>query len=333
MLPYPWLNTIFNKILHSYIIKRGHHALLFCSPWDQGEDVLINFIVRWLICSDPDGTKYCDICQNCYLMKLQQHPDYYQLDLADNVKSIGVDNIRICIDAIHYSTRYSKAKVIFIKYIEYLTDQAVYVLLKTLEDPPENTYFFLKTKKYMKMPITLLSRCVKWFIPAPSESIGLKWLINKFKITNSLSVQTALRLCNRSPIEASSILQSQRWQKRLELYTIINCVITKNGDFLEFLPYFENYQNDNKFLYWFITLLIDALKKQQNVNKQYLMNIDQLKLLTTISKHWNVLSLNNQVKQWLVLFRYLQEFSNVNYKLLLTHRLLNWKHGLIETYF
>lgn len=333
MLPYPWLNTIYNKILHSYVIKRGHHALLFYSQWDQGEDVLINFIIRWLICSNPYKTKFCDICQNCHLMKLQQHPDYYLLDLQDNIESIGIDKIRICIDAVHYSTRYSKAKVIFIKYVEYLTNQAMYVLLKTLEHPPENTYFFLKTKEYMKIPVTLSSRCMKWSIHAPEESIGLSWLIKSLKINNSLSIKTALRLCNNSPIEASSILQSQHWQKRLELYKIINYVIINNGDFLEFLPYFEGCQNNSVFLYWFITLLIDALKKQQNIHAQFLINMDQIKLLTIISKYWNILSLNNQVKQWLILFRYFQEFNNVNYKLLLTHRLLNWKHGLIETYF
>lgn len=334
MLPYPWLNTIINQILRSYLIKKGHHALLFHSPRNQGEDVLINFIAQWLICSNPYEKNYCNLCHNCHLMQSGRHPDYYQLDLAyDNTESIGIDTIRMLIDTIQYSTRYSKSKVIFIKYVEYLTNQSMHVLLKTLEEPPLNTYFFLKTRSYMKIPITLVSRCMKWCITSPIESIGLKWLMKESKITDVISAQTALRLSQRAPIEANTILQSKYWRKRLELFKIVNYVIVTKGNYLELLSYFDIYQNNNMFLYWFITLLTDALKMQQNIKTQFLINIDHLQLITIIAKNWDVLSLNNQVRQWLILFRYFQKFDNINRKLLLAYRLLNWKHGLIEMYF
>lgn len=333
MLLYPWLNTIYTKILSSYFTNQGHHALIFYSSWNQGEDLLINFIARWLMCSNPYETKYCNVCQNCYLMNTEQHPDYYKLDLrSDDVQSVGIDRIRICIDSIRYSTRYSKSKVIFIKHIECLTNQAIYVLLKTLEEPPKNTYFFLKTREYMKIPITLLSRCIKWSLDSPSESLGLTWLMKNLKITDTISAQTALRLCQKAPIEARSILQSKNWKKRLELYKVIDQIIITNGNFLEFLPYFDVNQDNNTFLYWFITLLMDALKMQQKITQHYLVNLDQLKLINVIANNWDALSLNNQVKQWLILFCYFQKFDNINYKLLLTHRLLNWQKDLIETY-
>lgn len=332
MLPYPWLNAIYSQILRSYSIKKGHHALLFHSPWNQGEEVLINFIARWLICENPDKKSFCNICKNCYLMNLKQHPDYYQLHLEHNNKFIGVDEIRSCINSIQYSTRYSRSKVIFINHIECLTNQAMHILLKILEEPPNRTYFLLKTKTYKKIPITLLSRCIKLSIPTPKESVGLTWLTKKLALSDTISAQTALRLCQQAPIEASAILKSKNWEKRLESYKILDHVLTEHGNFLEILPYFMISQNDNKFLYWFITLLIDALKMQQKTKKQFLINLDQLKLITIISEHWNILSLNNQVRQWQILFRYFQKFDTINHELLLTYRLLNWKNGFIETY-
>lgn len=50
---YPWLINTYKKIVYSYTIRRGHHALLFHSQWDNGSNRLINLITRWLICDNP----------------------------------------------------------------------------------------------------------------------------------------------------------------------------------------------------------------------------------------------------------------------------------------
>lgn len=329
---YPWLNTIYTQILHSYFIKTGHHALLLCSKQDNGEDILINSIARWLICKNPVKMKCCNVCTDCYLMNIGRHPDYYQLDLSNAEQSIGVDCIRMCIDSVYQCTQYSKSKIVFVKHVEYLTDAAINVFLKTLEEPPMNTYFFLKAQDSINIPLTLLSRCIKWSVTAPTESVGLEWLIQNQKTDNILLAKTALRLNYGSPIEAKIMLQSNSWTNRLELCDNVNYVL-KDGNFLKLLPILSIKENSCMFISWLITLMVDSLKYQQGIEKDFFVNLDQLQLIDNISVRWDMLSLHDQLRQWLVLFYYFKKFDNINRELLLICRLLNWKQGTVETCF
>lgn len=334
MFQYPWLNTIYYKILRSYYVNRGHHALILYSNQDYGEEVLIYNIAQWLVCTNPCDMKYCNICDNCCLMRTGCHPDYYQLDINynDNVQCISIDMVRNCIDALHKSSQCSLKKVVFIKNIKYLTNQAINVLLKTIEEPPKNTYFFLKTRNYRNIPITLLSRCTTWIMHPPTELQGLTWLMEKQKKIDILSAQTALRLSCGSPIEADAMFRLSYWKYRIRLCKIIENVIISR-DFLELLPLLSNVQEyDSKPVFWLISILMDALKWKRKIQEKLLVNLDQLHLISNIAVQWNILSLNNQLNQWLILFRYFQKFNNINHELILIYRLLNWRLGIVETY-
>lgn len=326
---YFWIDTIYRVILNSYKKNIGHHALLLHNKWDNGEDILIGSVIRWLMCSRPHETECCNICYNCQLMKVGNHPDYYQFDLKNHIKTtIGIDIIRDCIDSIYCHVCHGKVKIIFIKYIEHLTNQAINGLLKILEEPPINTYFFFKTKEYSRIPLTLLSRCIQWSIVPPSEKIGLRWLMKNQGINDVLLARCALRLYGGAPIEAKNMLKKNLWRQRSILCeNLYNAIL--HGNFLQILPLL-NICDKKLSLYWLITLIIDALKWQQKIEEELIINLDQIKLITLISNRWNTFSLNKQLQQWLILLRYLQEFTNINYKLLLTYRLLNWKYDVVE---
>ncbi|URJ23420.1 DNA polymerase III subunit delta' [Blochmannia endosymbiont of Camponotus sp. C-003] len=331
MIRYPWLNIIYNQILNAYRKDRGHHALLLNSKRNNGENTLIYAIARWLICSRPNENQYCNICYDCRLMNVGHHPDYYEISPENNTQTIGVDTIRVCINSIYNHAHQNKVKIIYVKkHVEYLTDQAINVLLKTLDDPPTNTYFFLKTRDCMRMSLTLLSRCMRWSIISPKESIGLQWLMkNREGINNILLAQCALRLCDGSPIEAEEMFKLGLWKQRLDLCKCIHYVIT-NRDFLKLVPFLSTCKND-MYLYWLITVLVDALKWKQGIKKRFIINLDQFELITVVTVHWDIVSLSRQLQQWLVLSRYFQEFNNVDRELLLTYRLLNWQQGTVES--
>lgn len=105
----------------------------------------------------------------------------------------------------------------------------------------------------------------------------------------------------------------------------------KDGDFLKLLIPFSKYEYMSIITCCLITLLTDALKYQKKTMNNFFTNLDQMKLISDISKRWDVLSLNNQLKQWLMLFHYFQKFDSINFELLLMYRLLNWEQGTIES--
>lgn len=326
---YPWLDYIYFKILSSYKKNIGHHALLLHNKWDHGEDVLIFAITRWLMCAHPDAVKCCNVCYNCQLMNAGNHPDYYQIDVVDdNVQTVGIDVIRSCISMLYTHAHQNKAKVLFIKNVESLTHHAVNALLKLLEEPPINTYFFLKTREYDRVLNTLLSRCMQWSIMPPEEKIGLRWLMNNKGIDDVVLATCALRLCNGAPIEAENMFKSNFWAKRLILCDNLYHAILRNN-FLKILPSL-NVRYKTVSIYWLITLITDSIKWQHKVEKRFLINLDQLKLIIMIANRWSMFSLHKQLQQWLIVLRYCKKFNNINYKLLLIYRLLNWQYNVIE---
>ncbi|ADV33796.1 DNA polymerase III subunit delta [Candidatus Blochmanniella vafra str. BVAF] len=330
---YPWLKTIYYRILHSYCINKGHHAMLFSSKWDNGEDRLIEFLARWLICENPINMEYCDVCHHCYLMNIEQYPNYYQLCLQNHAPTINTDLIKICINSIYEHTIYNKVRVVFIKYIEYLNAESVNLLLKIIEEPPINTYFFLKTREYMYIPATIRSRCMRWFILSPPEHIGLKWIKTQEEGGNNdnVSIRTALRLNYGSPILAKFMLKSSdMWNYRLGLYDILKNVC-KNKSYLQLLSLLNSKKYMNVSVCWLITVLLDALKYKQGIQEDFFINLDQLKLIYIVSMQWSVFALHEQLKQWLILFHYFQKFDSINHELLLTCRLLHWEQNLVET--
>lgn len=334
MIQYPWLQTTYNKILKSYRLNRGHHAIILYSQQNYGEDILIDNLSKWLMCLHPCQNYYCSDCKNCFLMQKKCHPDYYQLQINQNdvQKTIGVDIIRNCINSLYKSAQFGKIKIVFIKKIEHLTVQAINVLLKTIEEPPKNTYFFLSTRNNINIPITLLSRCTKWVISSPIEEQGLIWLMKKQKKIDTVSAKTALRLSNGSPIEANSMFETDFWDHRIKLCNFIEKIII-NKNFLELLPIFLNTKKyNNQPIFWLITLLIDVLKCQHKINKKFFVNLDRSDLIFNIATQWNIQSVNNQAKQWIKLFSIFQKIKKINYELILTFRLLNWKLDVIETF-
>ncbi|URJ24905.1 DNA polymerase III subunit delta' C-terminal domain-containing protein [Candidatus Blochmannia ocreatus (nom. nud.)] len=327
MYLYPWLSYIYNKILGIYKNKKGHHALLFSSKQDNGVDVLIYFIIRWLFCMKPYNTKYCNACYDCKLMHVGNHPNYYDIIAKDSIGIVGVDTIRVCINSIYKCAYANKTKIVFVRRLECLTDAAVNSLLKIIDEPPVNTFFFFHTKDYNQVSMTLLSRCMRWCITSPKEEIGLRWLMKQQVTADIVSARCALRLCDGFPIAAKNIFKSNLWEQRLELFKFTYTIIT-NGDFLKLssrLSYIEN-----MCLYWLITIILDALKWKQGVKNIFLMNLDQLELISAIADRWDILSLSDHLQKWWVLLRCLKQYTNINRELLLTYRLLNWKYDITE---
>lgn len=321
---YPWLNAPYRQILARYQQARGHHALLLHSQPGNGEASLCYALSRWLMCRQPDGIKSCGVCYSCRLMMAGNHPDFYQPEPEKGRQSLGVDAIRAIIDSVYGRARQGGVKVVWLPHAELLTEQAANALLKTLEEPPEDTYFLLGCQTPSRLLPTLRSRCLYWPLPAPDEALGLRWL-HQAGYEDPLSARTALRLCANAPLAAEALLQPTRWQERLTLCAALQ-EAHASGDFLALLPAL-NRDKDDEPLHWLLSLLTDALKWQQGA-QAFLVNTDRTELVAALAARWPAVVLHAQWRQWLQCLRQWQEISGVNRELLLTHHLLNWEQGV-----
>ena len=111
----------------------------------------------------------CNKCASCLSILSGENTDVVEMDAASNN---SVENIRQIRNEVMYASTTSKYKVYIIDEVHMLTTSAFNALLKTLEEPPENVVFILATTEQHKIPVTILSRCLRFdFLRISQENI------------------------------------------------------------------------------------------------------------------------------------------------------------------
>ena len=89
---------------------------------------------------------------------------------------IGVEPIRELLSSLSLTSHGGRGKAAVIAPAEAMTLAASNALLKTLEEPTADTQLLLVSHRPGLLPATILSRCQRITINAPSESVALDWL-------------------------------------------------------------------------------------------------------------------------------------------------------------
>lgn len=147
------------RFVENFKNNKVSHALLF-TDYTGHLDELIVFLTTTLLCAK--ALPACKICQSCQLVVAKEHPDFFQItpDKAGGV--IKIDQIRELHEKIYKTPLISKNRVIIINPLEKLNPAGANALLKTLEEPPPNTFFLLTVQSTFNIPATILSRCQQW---------------------------------------------------------------------------------------------------------------------------------------------------------------------------
>ena len=155
------------KILRNQI-KNGKisHAYLFSGTRGTGKTSAAKVFARAINCLNPQDGEPCNECEVCKGILNGTITDVIEMDAASNN---SVENIRQIRQEVVYATVDVKYRVYIIDEVHMLTTSAFNALLKTLEEPPENVVFILATTEQHKIPVTILSRCLKFDFNRLSE--------------------------------------------------------------------------------------------------------------------------------------------------------------------
>ncbi|MCE9899506.1 DNA polymerase III subunit delta' [Raoultella terrigena] len=320
---YPWLRPPFEQLVTSYQAGRGHHALLLQALPGMGGDALLYALCRYLMCRQPEGHKSCGHCHSCQLMQAGTHPDYYTLVPEKGKSALGIDAVREVNEKLYERSRLGGAKVVWISDAALLTDAAANALLKTLEEPPENTWFFLACQEPARLLATLRSRCRLYHLAPPAESYGLAWLEREVTLEQN-ALLAALRLSANAPAAALELLEESRWAARQQLIQTLANALT-GGDWLTLLPILNHEQAAVR-LHWLASLLLDAQKRQQGIS--LLSNPDAWTLINHLAQALPASRLQAITQDVSACREQLLSVVGVNRELLLTERLLRWEHYL-----
>ena len=160
MKNFPWID----KKISIINLSNLSHALIVEGQEGVGKNQICQYLINGLL-NEKNS-------QN--LIKNNSHPDlfcinnetlisYFQREdknkLKNKTKKIPVGFIREAIDFVMLKSGLSKNKILFIDGAENLTISSQNALLKTLEEPPQNTYIIIQSNRFKCLNQTIYSRC------------------------------------------------------------------------------------------------------------------------------------------------------------------------------
>ena len=134
------------------------HAYLLCGPRGTGKRSVARLCAMAAVCRG-EGAKPCGACGPCRRILSDSHPDLHTVLPEKGKQTIGVDVMREMIAEVGVKSFEDTTKAILIPEAERMTAAAQNCLLKTLEEPPQDTVFFLITDQPGAMLPTIVSRC------------------------------------------------------------------------------------------------------------------------------------------------------------------------------
>jgi len=247
MKNFPWIE----KKISSIDLNNLSHALIVEGQEGVGKNQICQFLINGLL-NEKNS-------QN--LIKNNSHPDlfcinnetlisYFQREdkekLKNKTKKIPVGFIREAIDFVMLKSGLSKNKILFIDGAENLTISSQNALLKTLEEPPQNTYIIIQSNRFKCLNQTIYSRCQLVHFNNLSQDELYSWAEDILQNKNDKSIIPTYM----TPKKVSQLIEDGLFEdlRKLNhhLYTLFNKgidgkvisdVIDLNIDFNEKLNY------------------------------------------------------------------------------------------------
>lgn len=135
------------------------HAYLFSGPKGTGKTTVARIFAKGLNCDEGITSKPCNKCKNCLSVNNGTNIDVIEIDGASNR---GIDEVRSLKERVSLSPTFGRYRVFIIDEAHMLTQEAFNALLKTLEEPPQKTVIILATTDPQKLPLTIISRCIRF---------------------------------------------------------------------------------------------------------------------------------------------------------------------------
>ncbi len=279
---HPWQISNWENLTSSQQNSRLAHALLLHGPKGIGKsDFAIDF-AHWLLCEQPLADTACGQCKACLLVKAESNPDLLYLRPEEAGKAIKVDQIRELINKISLTGHGQGYRVIIISPADALNINASNSLLKTLEEPPENTVLILISDKPSKLMATIRSRTQMVRFDLPSEDQSLQWL----KQQNVANPELVLKLSAGAPLAAVAMAKDDGLEIRDKLFRNWQDLATGNADALESAAMWlkEGFKVlGNLPLNWVSSWLMDMIRSLQGGHINNMANVDYTQTLQKLA--------------------------------------------------
>jgi DNA polymerase-3 subunit delta' len=170
-----WFASLRRRLAAMQSQDRLPHALLLLGQPGAGQSEFGLWLAALLLC-DRKGETSCGECAGCCLFLAGTHPDFYRVGIEEDAAVIRVEQIRSLSESFSLKSYRGRSKVALVDPADAMNINSFNALLKTLEEPSDNTYLILTASRSDCLPRTIVSRSVRVRLPLPAAGEALAWL-------------------------------------------------------------------------------------------------------------------------------------------------------------
>ncbi len=315
----PWWQTPWRAVVEQMRGDRMPHALLITGIDGLGKRGFAREIARALTCREtgPDG-RACGHCTACALDAGGNHPDHLRVYLQEDAAEIRVDQIRELSADLALKSHGGGYKVAILNPADRMNQNAANSLLKTLEEPTDNTVLLLISENPARLPATIRSRCQSIRMEPPDNTQALDWL-ERHGVDRDR--ERLLRVASGSPLRAKEFAQSNIMELRQKSWAQLDDLATGAADPLEIAEQWA--QGDVMTgIGWFTDWLMDMIRLKLSPAPPMLRNPDLQESLRNIAGGIDQGTLFSLLDRALEARRLVS--TPVNQRLLLEAQLIAW---------
>jgi len=160
---------------------RLHHCLLFEGPQGVGKASTARWLAMVANCEAEVAGRPCMRCWSCRQIPKGQHPDVIELGLDPKKTAaiISVDQARGLSQQLRLRPFQARRRFVIIDPMDAMTPAAANAMLKTFEEPPDETGFVLITSAAASILPTVRSRSQRIRFAPVSVSELSEWLADR----------------------------------------------------------------------------------------------------------------------------------------------------------
>lgn len=150
----------------AFASQRPHHAWLLTGPQGLGKALFAETAATWLLAGKPagDGFDAAEDSSAASLIVAGSHPDFRRLVRTEDDKGklrsvIRVDEVRALQPLFRQTPSIADWRIVLVDSADEMNTQSANALLKNLEEPPQQTLFFLISHTPGRLLPTIRSRC------------------------------------------------------------------------------------------------------------------------------------------------------------------------------